>query len=89
MLIVKLIKNIYSNDDYCIYEVKAGKEKVYVEITSPSQPKILKTVEYLLRGEWRKNNYGKIFSVTDFSRLDKVTYSKKVDKRIKNLSQNK
>lgn len=81
ILIVKLKKQVFHDEESGCHWItaKAGNENVLIEFSDALYdiPKILKTVEYKLIGDWRKKrDGGKIFEVTKYDRINKTTLSK-------------
>ena len=82
ILIAKLIKRVfYDNETGCCWiKGKAGKGDVLIEFSEALHdlPKILKTVEYKLIGEWRKmRNGNKKFEVSKYEKIGRVNFTKK------------
>ena len=71
---------IFSDDDYAVYAAKAGKESIVISVRG-EQPKILRTVEYKLVGEFKTTNGRKTFIVTEWEKLSgRVNYAKSLPK---------
>jgi len=71
-----------SDSQFCIYACKAGKTNICVAIRG-EQPKILKTVEYKLVGEFKTTNGRKTFIVSNWEKINgRVTYARPTDSRI-------
>ena len=78
--IAKLTRLIFSDDDYCLYAAKAGKTKIVISVKG-EQPKILKTVEYKLTGEFKNTEKYRTFVVSDWEKLSgRVNYAKSAPK---------
>ena len=78
ILIVKLKKQVFHDEesDYYIITARAGKENISLSF-SIDAPKVLKTVEYKVIGDWRKQRNGKkIFDVERYERIGKVCTAK-------------
>ena len=81
ILIVKLVKELFYDHytEVCWMIGKAGKDEVVIQFKDPRHflPKILKTVEYKIIGDWKKTrNGGKKFCVDRCERIKKTTLVK-------------
>ena len=82
--IVLLKRKLFESSDgqYCVYACKAGKMDICVSIRG-DQPKILKTVEYKLMGEFKSTSDRKTFVVSSWEKIKgRVTYARSADSRI-------
>lgn len=78
--IAKLTRLIFSADNYCVYAAKAGKTNIVISVRG-EQPKILKTVEYKLTGDFKTTNGRKTFVVSEWEKLSgRVNLAKPVPK---------
>lgn len=79
-----LKKKLFESSDsqYCVYACKAGKTNICVAIRG-EQPKILKTVEYKMVGEFKTTNGRKTFIVSNWEKINgRVSYARPKDSRI-------
>lgn len=70
ILIGKIDRQVYLSDDggYGIYSLKNGRLRSTICVIG-KQPKVLKTVDYKLVGQWNTvSKYGKRFVVSEFEK---------------------
>ena len=82
--IAKLKRLIFESEggEYCVYSAKAGKSEIKIAIRG-EQPKILKTVEYKLIGEFVNTQKYRTFVVSKWEKLSgRVNYSKSLPREI-------
>jgi len=76
IVIGKLNRLIYESNDknYHVYNLKAGSCKNCSAVFyGPKYPDVLKSVEYVLHGEFYKNKqFGRQFNITKFRRFEAV-----------------
>ena len=75
ILIAKVKKLIFNNDDYFVFSAHCGKP-VVITYKGDNPPKPLKTVDYKLIGEYKKTKHGKAFDVEKFEKIGKVLIHK-------------
>ena len=65
IVIGKLVRKVFENDNYHIYQLRVhGGHRCKARYQGDSPPKALKTVEYVLFGNWDKHpKYGKQFEI--------------------------
>ena len=80
--IAKLTRLIFSDGDYCLYAAKAGKTNIVISVRG-EQPKVLKTVEYKLTGDFKTTNGRATFVVSEWEKLSgRVNYAKSLPRAI-------
>lgn len=84
ILIGKIDKLVYLSEDrsYGIYSLKHGRLRSTICVIG-EQPKVLKTVDYKLTGQWNtQSRYGERFVVSQFSKAGNVPIYKPVRRHL-------
>lgn len=75
ILIAKIKKQIFNNDQYYVFSGHCGKSVVILyQGTNP--PKPLKTVDYKLIGQYKDTKHGKCFDVSGWEKVGKIPIHK-------------
>ena len=82
ILIAKIRRQIFNNDDYYLFDGWCGK-KVVFEYVGDNPPKPLKTVEYQFNGKTEKRAKGNVFKIEKFKKVGKILIYK--PERLPNL----
>jgi hypothetical protein len=74
--ICKLTRLVFNKDDFYIFAAFSG-EHLTIEYTGDNPPKLLKTVEYQIHGEFKTHKkYGKRFIMESYKKVGKINIHK-------------
>tara|TARA_R110000850_G_scaffold272367_1_gene407499 strand:+ start:572 stop:835 length:264 start_codon:yes stop_codon:yes gene_type:complete len=74
--ICKILKKIYSVDDYYVFSGWCG-DSLTIVYKGKEPPKALKTVDYQITGEYQySKKYGKQLLVSDYKKVGKIKIHK-------------